>query len=396
MESDAYGIYKKLTNSHLTRLYFEARQALAKNDLLSAKIIIRRAIDDGRNQSLNSDVNVLQVILHEIELYDQMKSSETNLSESTNLDFTKILKRSVQIWCEDRNQLPQSIFYLRTNINDDVQQVPILFVGRKRLSNLYLANRIPELHCSQVRPSMLLGLLHHTHSSQSTIRIHYYPLEFDEKLYLFNLSNIELIYPFCLLHPSTNKELTSEPEGWLLTEDMVNELGEGETHLRNYSVKILAETNIQLSQNCTIYDPACSTGQFLATMKHFFPNIHTIGQDLSESMIQYAQKHGHVDEAIHADAMLWPFEDHRQVDIVFIRFLNSEVVTTDMALILFDKIANRVKTAGKIIVFGHTPVLLTSSDFLSRNSLVLEQCIGRTNDDCGMFIFQYYILRVNK
>lgn len=400
-ESNMHGIYKKPANDHLVELYQNARQELVKNNVRNAKTIIQTAIHYGLSHSLDSDVNILQCILHEIELYEQAKQSEetaddSNASQVTQLDFLQILNRPVKVWSEKWIKLPQSVFYLRIQL-DDGRQPPLLFVGRKYLSSLFVANRIPELHCSQIRSAMLLGLLHHTHTSESTLRVHYYPLTFSEKRFLFNFvaenhcrPTIELIYPFCLLHPSTHRELQSEADGWLLTTEMVNELGEGESHLRDYSVKILAK---QQQQHSVLYDPACSTGQFLATLKHHFPDAHTIGQDLSESMVRFARDQGNVDEAVHADAVLWPLGD-RQVDAAFIRFLNSEVVTTEAALVLFDKIAARVKSNGTIIVFGHTPVLLASTDFLSRDSLVVEQSVGVASDESGIFLFQYYVLKV--
>lgn len=94
----------------------------------------------------------------------------------------------------------------------------------------------------------------------------------------------ELIHPFCLLHPSTHRELRSESDGWQLTDDMADELGRGETHLRQYTIHML-KTKYKQNENSTLYDPACSTGQFLAEIKVCFSSMHTIGQDLSESMI---------------------------------------------------------------------------------------------------------------
>jgi len=391
IEMDAYGIYKKLSNHHLQQLYIEARQVMS-NDIQEAKRILRQAIEDGTNQSLHSDVNVLKIILRELDLYRQINSSDV-----TQLDFTQIVNRPISIWREGWNQFPQSVFYLRTKLTE---KIPILFVGRKLLSNVYIENKIPELHCSQIRPTMLLGIFSHTHSSQSAVTIHFYPLEESEKQFIFNFiaqnldkTNTEIIYPFSLLHPDTHQELCSEPDGWLFTEEMVDELAQGETHLRNYTIEMISRGKLKVSTNSLIYDPACSTGKFLSTIKSSFPHINTIGQDLSKSMIDYVRQHKHADETIHSDATNWPLGD-RQVDLAFIRFLNSEVVTTQMAFVLFEKIVDRIKSNGQIVLFGHTPLLLSSSNFLSiRNSLKIEQCIGVSNDSHGITLFQYYIIK---
>ncbi|CAF3411683.1 unnamed protein product [Rotaria socialis] len=399
-DNDFLGIYKKPNNKHLIVLYYEARQSLNIDDIDSAKRILQQAIEYGLNHSLVSDVRILKCIEREIEFYTENKLSNKSASaEINNLNIADIFERQVQLWCEKWSQLPQSVFYLRMNLSDG-QQYPMLLVGRKHLSKLFLTMKIPELHCSQVQASMLLGILHHTHASESTVRIYYYPLEFDEKRYLFNLiaknhldHKTELIYPFCLLHPSTHRELRSESDGWLLTDSMVNELGQGETHIRQYTIHML-KNKYKQEDSCTLYDSACSTGQFLAELKYHFPLIHTIGQDLSESMIQFVLECGTVDEALHADAKLWPLGD-RQVDVAFIRFLNSEIMATEDALTLFQKIATRVKSDGLIIIFGHTPVLLSSCDFIRQGCLELKQCIG-VMDGTDITLFQYYVLKVKK
>ena len=399
MEIDAYGIYKKLSNHDLQQRYLQARQFMMNNHIEQAKQIISQAIDYARMQLLHSDLNVLNIIQREINFYLNTRTSQSN-SETHLINLTDNYQRSIQIWDEGHNQLPQSIFLLQTDCCHS--QMPISFVGRKHLSNLYIENKIPELHCSQIRSTMLFGIFHHSHSSQSNVKIYYYPLQQNEKQFLFDQIqqqndklNTEIIYPFCLLHPLTHEELHSEPDGWLLTEEMVDELNQGETHLRDYSVKMILENKLQIcNERSVIYDPACSTGQFLFTLKCSFPWIHTIGQDLSRSMIEYVQNHNHADEAIHLDAEFWPMNKD-QVDMIFIRFLNSEVVTTTKASVLFNKILDRIKRNGQVVVLVHTPVLLSSSDFLSiQKSLVVEQCIGITNDSQhGIALFQYYILK---
>jgi len=39
-----------------------------------------------------------------------------------------------------------------------------------------------------------------------------------------------------------------------------------------------------------LYDPACSTGQFLSTMREALPKAYLIGQDLSAHMVSFAKK----------------------------------------------------------------------------------------------------------
>ena len=81
-----------------------------------------------------------------------------------------------------------------------------------------------------------------------------------------------------------------------------------------------------------VYDPACSTGEFLSDYKNSFPKSHTIGHDLSQEMIDYAKDY--VDESFCCNAFDSPLKDN-SVDLMFLRFLNSEVVNTQMAYKIF-------------------------------------------------------------
>ena len=72
--------------------------------------------------------------------------------------------------------------------------------------------------------------------------------------------------------------------------------------------------------NKVIYDPACSTGEFLEDFKKKFPESYTIGHDLSQEMVNYAKDF--VDEACCCNAIDSPLKE-KSVDLMFLRFLNS-------------------------------------------------------------------------
>ena len=78
---------------------------------------------------------------------------------------------------------------------------------------------------------------------------------------------------------------------------------------------------------------------------------------------------------------------------MFLRFLNSEVVSTRMAYKILNILIDKVKNKGLIVCFGHTPVLIRKEEFQKR-SLVPIICNGYDKDHNA--IFQYYVFEVRK
>ena len=97
----------------------------------------------------------------------------------------------------------------------------------------------------------------------------------------------ELIFPFSLLRESSRKELCSPPEGWIVDDAFDVMLGCGEERIREYTIYFMKSVN---TTTATLYDPACSTGVYLSTLKKAFPNSFTIGQDLSEQMVGFSRE----------------------------------------------------------------------------------------------------------
>ena len=77
--------------------------------------------------------------------------------------------------------------------------------------------------------------------------------------------------------------------------------------------------------------------------------------------------------------------------VVFIRFLNSEVVTTAQAEMLLAPLLKTVAVGGLFVVLGHTPVLLSSANFRSLDNFRLERCVAVDVEKRGLF--QYYVLK---
>jgi isonocardicin synthase len=162
-------------------------------------------------------------------------------------------------------------------------------------------------------------------------------------------------------------------------------LGCGEERIRAYSIQFLRSVGLDKP---ILYDPACSTGVFLSTLQQAIPGSYTIGQDLSQQMANFAKDR--VDEAHCANA-LDPKIKLGTADAVYIRFLNSEVIKTCEAEELLSALLPTVKKGGYIITFGHTPVLLSSSNFRQLSGFQFKQSVGVAVDKCG--IFQYYAIQ---
>lgn len=323
--------------------------------------------------------------------YAQFMEIENEIYEEEHIDNTveekkfiakDILNRPVSFFEDRTYNLPQSIFFIKYD--------NYIIFGRKIRSVLSFENKINAIHCSMITASMLLGILKSEKHESKKIEIEYYPFLKSEKLYIFNKIKrdrmVDIYYPYKYLDINTNKEECSPITGWTLTPEKVIYLGYGEEHIRKYTIKFLNNNNI-LKKGDIVYDPACSTGQFLNSIKQAFPFCKTIGQDLSKEMVEYAKDY--VDEIYCGDSINSPLEKE-SVDLMFLRFLNSEVVTTKYAYELFDSLINKVKKNGIIIIFGHTPVLLKEEYFEKVGLKVIERNAYDEQHDC---IFQYYVLR---
>lgn len=292
-----------------------------------------------------------------------------------------ILVRGTNLFKDKTFNLPQNIFYINNYKGKIV-------VGRKIRSVLSIENKINAIHCSMITSSMILGILKEGIQKGKDITVEYYPFTKAEKITVFNelKSNklTDIYFPFKYLDYYTEEEEKSPSTGWDLKPEKVIYLGYGEEHIRRYTIKFFKKYK---NDKLLVFDPACSTGQFLHTVKENYPQFKTIGQDLSREMVEYAKDY--VDEIYCGDSINTIIPDN-SIDIMFLRFLNSEVVTTEYAHELFNKLYKKVKKNGLIIAFGHTPILI-NIDYFKELGLKIEQCIAYDERyDC---IFQYYVLR---
>jgi isonocardicin synthase len=262
------------------------------------------------------------------------------------------------------------------------------FVGRKTPFAFRRDGRRQELKCALVGSDMVLGPVVREQVTERGILVYYRPLGEEERRSCFaalrSRLDLDLYYPYPHLTAGDRLERCAADDYWNTSPERVKSLGEGERVLREQTLELLSRHALA---GARLYDPACSTGEFLSALKARHPTAYTIGQDKSREMVELSRPR--LDEAHWGDALQSPVPDD-SVDWVFCRFLNVDVVPTVAAYELFLRVARRCRDGGHIVVFGHTPVLVASSFFESLG-LVVHQRIGYSPIDDG--VFQYYLLQ---
>lgn len=382
---DFDGVFRDV-NDKDTRVRLYSAQACVKDGKWAeAEQILKDAIGDSPE---GHDQRNLKIVLREVERYQQYHI-DISCPSATGIHWEEVCARKPEMYFEKFDELPQSIFVMKFWRAADSQNH--VLVGRRLLSHQWIANKIRELHCSHVRAGMLLGVLADERVQEDGVLVYYYPLTAEEKRFHMHdvvtkhLNDIEIAFPFPPLQTPLKTEIHCPDEGWEIDETLALQLGEGEVFLRDYSIKFLKTLG---REDLFLFDPACSTGQFLATMKSGFPNSFTFGQDLSPCMVKYA-KH-RVDEARCANA-LDPQVPDETADVEFVRFINSEVLKARDARLMIGPLLKPLKTGGYMITFGHTPVLVSTSDFKMSERFEILQCVGGDPEWDG--VFQYYVCK---
>lgn len=320
-----------------------------------------------------------QKLKNEIEYYEKYHIlAHGNIK---NVSIEAIKSRKKDYFFEKDYNKPQNIFFLEYKGE--------IFWGRKLLSQLNIENKIPSINCSMITKDMLFGVLSNWKYTNRDIKITFFPLTDDEKVFIFNeikeQKEIEIVHPFVFFDFASQKEVTSPAEGWKIFDNTVEVLAYGEEHIREVVINNMQSYN--LNHKAIIYDPACSTGTFLADLKKNYKQPYYIGQDLSKEMTNFASKY--LDE-VHCGNALNPCISDNTIDFMFIRFLNFRVVTTDEAKKIFKRLYNVVKDGGYIVCFGHTPVLI-GKEFFNNFNLKIIKCHEYSSKRDA--IFQYYLMQ---
>lgn len=323
----------------------------------------------------NEVLSQKEIIKKECNLYNESFEE----IEEANIPLQK---RKQKFIIEYDFNMPQTIFYIYDKLGNIV-------VGRKLLSDYYIKGKLKSLNCSRITYNMILGSYSSHNYNKRKITISYQPFSLKEKKkylekIIKNLNDYYIEYPFHYKFFETNLEQDSKSMNWRINQSIATYLNLGESHIRSYAKKNLLMRSINPK---VIYDPACSTGKFLETLKKIFPNAKTIGHDLSQVMVRYSQKF--VDESYCCDAINSPIEDN-SVDLLLLRFLNGGVVSAKDAYKLFDFLLKKVKKGGYILCIGHTPILI-SHNHLKELNLDIIDSIGY--EEKTKSIFQYYLIR---
>jgi len=317
----------------------------------------------------------------EKKIYEETFFFKKNIKKVT-INYSKIIQRKSVLLADYDYNLPQNIFIIKAKGTKEI-------VGRKIISPLWFSKKINAMNCSMITAPMLLGILKSRKKINRKIIIEYFPFFNEEKQGVFdNLKKdftSDILYPYQYRDFKTKKVKTSSKKGWRFSLKKKKNLSYGEGHIRKFT-----KGYFSYLENEVIYDPACSTGEFLLSLKKNHPKIFTIGHDLSREMINYASRY--VDQAYCCDASNSPLAN-KSVDIMFLRFLNDEIVTNKKAYKIMRKLKDKIKAKGLIVAFGHTPVLMRKRWLLANGFKILNS-IGY--DAYYDAIFQYYVLAKEK
>jgi isonocardicin synthase len=170
---------------------------------------------------------------------------------------------------------------------------------------------------------------------------------------------------------------------WVPDDAMAARMAGEERHFQNH---VAAMLSTHAPARARIYDPACSTGDFLATLQRRLPGCSFRGTDLSAPMIAFA-RHRHRSRPISfavADAGVVT-SCEAACDVLIVRFLNVEVVARSDAEGLFRHLSGCVAAGGLIVVFGHTPVLLPLSRLAIELDMEIISSSGATDEGSAIF-----------
>lgn len=380
------GIFKNMYDEKIREMFTDIRVNISKGEWKKADEILKQALLESERSP--GDRKTLTTLAQEVTRYHAQRIPPGTTSK-TEASWDEIRRRRISRMDVSLFGLPQGVFYL--NVGIPGFPCPVQILGRKILSDFWIQNKIPELYCSFISADMLLGLFVDQRVTEDKVIVHYYPFDNSEKLYLMaqvmnsSFGLPELVFPYPLLRQTTHEELCSPPQGWEVDDAFDVMLGCGEERIREYTIKFMESVQIQKAR---LYDPACSTGVYLSTLKKAFPDSYTIGQDLSRQMADVSRQR--VDE-VHCGNAMEPKIEAGSADFCFVRFLNSEVVKSSEAEALLTALLPTVKKGGYVIIFGHTPVLLSSANYRALPEFEVIQCIASAVDNSG--IFQYYVLK---
>jgi|GEM_PF-6297919 len=239
----------------------------------------------------------------------------------------------------------------------------------------------------QIYPDDLYGQLIAIHNYPKSTEVTYKKIGLQQKQEIF--SNItessEVTYPFPVMDATGNPAITPN-EWWESIEP--NKLDQNENELRQTIIENLSKW-LSKTEELIAYDPACSTGEFLVQYKHQFPNSKLVASDVSPIMVAYAKNK--IERVFVSDAQYSEKYLTENVDVLFLRFLNYEVVTAAKCLNTIEALLKIINENGFIVVFGYTPVLPSvPSTICNLGFYLVNRVLKVTNSDS---LVQAYIFK---
>lgn len=305
---------------------------------------------------------------------------ETELKARTELqagDFSRWEQPGGHLLREELTGRPERLFVFRAGER--------WYAGYKTISDYVLERDMPGVFCSRIHWHNVVGELESFRTSTTDARVTFRPLDEVSRRAAFDAITplTEIVHPFPKQREQ-GREKTSPPDGWLVSDERDAFLSMGEEHIRRYTKDLFGPRFAALTEDVLAYDPACSTGRFLSDFATLNPaRIRTVGQDLSLEMTEYAK--GRLEQVHHGDAMD-PAAAPGSAEIVFSRFLNSEVVSTARAREILPRLVATLRPGGSMVLLGHSPVLLDAVDLAGAGLRVLQTTARQ--DGC---VFQYYV-----
>ncbi|WP_244142404.1 class I SAM-dependent methyltransferase [Pseudomonas allokribbensis] len=274
------------------------------------------------------------------------------------------------------------VFFLR--LNDQV------WVGRKLLQR---DRHFRWQASSALKPGMLLGPHLHSLWGDDGLSIGFRTVSAEKKTQIFERAfrqaDSEILFPFPILD-AAGREAVCPADFWQCSPVLAEQLNTDEQHLRAYCAGLLQAIT---ATGALIYDPACSTGEFITHLARALPDCLCLGTDRSASMIEHArQTHGRTSVEFRLLDASEAFDAGIHCDVLILRFLNAEVLTRREARAAFESLIRCVKPGGTILVFGHTPVLIPVAWLAATHHLQLESSVAARPGQVELF--QFYRLKV--
>jgi isonocardicin synthase len=245
---------------------------------------------------------------------------------------------------------------------------------------------------SIVRPWMLLGRKMGIDTKACVASFRYRVAPLDELLAVFlracrdPLASLHFPYP-CM--DAQGKECVMSTRDWTGLAPLADKLDSHEEHFRLQAIDLLK--GMGLAPGARVYDPACSTGAFIAAMASALPDAQCVGSDLSSGMIELARRRfDHPNLRFEVCDALASCCEAASCDVVFVRFLNAEVVPQGAAMEYFRTLRRLVRRGGRMVVFGHTPVMFAPDQHASGLGLMPVSNVASLSGGGGLF--QFYVL----